>query len=881
MKNISFDNPQYLWICLPLLLITLVPYLLVFRKENRSKGALASFILHVVMIAAVTLGVAGTTYTDAITRTEVYVVADGSYSATENLDVIDAHIAALEKRLPKNTTLHVVVFGNSVERLTRDEEGKLPSVKTATVDTSATNIAAALSHTATLFSENVLKRIVLITDGKETAGEGIDGFIRAVEELYLQDVRIDAIYLDDNIAADATEVQISGVEYTESTYLSHETTADVLIRSASETKAIVTLYKDGERLSEEAVTLTAGYNIVNFALDTATDGRFDYEVRVDAQTDSSAHNNSFFFHQSVSGHIKVLLITSLPEDVAAAEALYGKNAEIDAYVNTPNVPYTVEDLSQYDEIMLSNTDVRDLKNYVSFIESLDTVVSLFGKSLVTIGDAQIQNKDDDVLKALEDMLPVRFGNNDADPKLYSIVIDISRSMEFDYHFQMAKSAAKQILDLLNNDDYISVVSFAGEVFVPQMPIKATNREEIAAIIDRLELRQGTFIGTGLNTAMNLMRPMEFSEKQAILISDGMSYTSEPDQPLKVAASMAASNIAVSVINIGSKEGVSTLTEIADVGGGFYYFVENEEQLNDLMLSDIADEITDSVIEGETAVTVARRSDAVLDGIEAMPNVFGYIYTKPKASATTVLTVDYEKSNGGSVTVPYYAYWDYGNGRVASLTGALSGAWAASLQDGEGKRFLENILTTNTPVEKIDYPYTLNVEYTDTDAVVELVPAVLNPTAVATLTLGLPNGSTETVTMTFDASRYFYRFTTAEIGKYTVDVSYTYVNHSFSSHSVFCLSYLPEYDSFATFSPSVLYKALRNRGEVYESGLPTLDSDDDKRATYTVEFTVPLMALAAFLFVVDVIVRKLRLADIRGLFGASAKKGEKKHEKATS
>ena len=300
-----------------------------------------------------------------------------------------------------------------------------------------------------------------------------------------------------------------------------------------------------------------------------------------------------------------------------------------------------------------------------------------------------------------------------------------------------------------------------------------------------------------------------------------------------------------------------------------------------MLSDIADEITDSVIEGETAVTVARRSDAVLDGIEAMPNVFGYIYTKPKASATTVLTVDYEKSNGGSVTVPYYAYWDYGNGRVASLTGALSGAWAASLQDGEGKRFLENILTTNTPVEKIDYPYTLNVEYTDTDAVVELVPAVLNPTAVATLTLGLPNGSTETVTMTFDASRYFYRFTTAEIGKYTVDVSYTYVNHSFSSHSVFCLSYLPEYDSFATFSPSVLYKALRNRGEVYESGLPTLDSDDDKRATYTVEFTVPLMALAAFLFVVDVIVRKLRLADIRGLFGASAKKGEKKHEKATS
>ncbi len=879
MKNISFDNPQYLWICLPLLLLTLVPYFFVFRKDNRSTGAVVSLVLHIVMIAAVTLGVAGMTYTDAITKTEVYVVADVSYSATQSLDTVDAHIAALEKRLPKNSELHVVVFGKDAAYLPRDGEGRLPSVKTATVDTSATDIASALNYTASLFSANTLKRIVLITDGKETAGEGNDAFVRAVENLYLQDIAIDAVYLDDNIAADTAEVQIAGVEYTQSTYLSHETTADVLIRSSTDTKAILTLYKDGVKFAEEAVSLTRGFHVVNFTLDTATEGKYDYEVRIEAREDKSAHNNRYLFHQSVSGKLKVLLITSLPEDVTTAEMLYAAVAEIDAYVNTPNVPYTVEDLSLYDEIILSNTDVRTLKNYVSFMESLDKVVSLFGKSLITVGDTQIQNKTDDVLKSLEDMLPVRFGNSDADPKLYSIVIDISRSMEYDWHFQMAKSAAKQILMLLNEDDYVSVVSFAGEVIVSQQPVKATNRESIAAIIDALPLRQGTFIGTGLNKAMQLMNAMEFSEKQAILISDGVSYTSEPDQPLAVTYSMVANNIGVSVINVGSLDGVPTLTEIAEVGGGFYYFVENEEQLDDLMLSEIADEITDSVIERETEVAVVRKTDAVLRGIEAMPNIFGYIYAKPKASATTVLTVDYEKANGGTVTVPYYAYWNYGNGRVSSFTGALSGAWAESLQSGEGKRFLQNIVTSNVPVEKIDYPYTLDIEYTDVDAVISLIPAALNPDAVAALTLSLPNGETETVEMTFDASRYFYRFRTADIGKYTVDISYTYAGHSFSSHSVFFLSYLPEYDSFAAFSPSVLYKALRNRGEVYENDLPTFDTDNAKRATFTVELTVPLMALAACLYVVDVIVRKLRLADIRGLFASQAKKGGKKHEKA--
>ena len=472
MRNISFDNPWLLLLAIPLLAAVIVPYCIAIRKDNKNGHTITSLILHILIIALVIPALAGMASVTVMTRTEVYVVADVSYSANRNLDLIDSYIAELQGKLPDNSTVGLVCFGKSPVLVREAGEEPLPGVKDAQVDDSATDIAGALEYTSGLFSEGVIKRIVLITDGKQTDSDATGALISAVEHLYAENIALDTVYVDNNVNENVPEVQISGVDHTPATYLDHATTAAVLVQSSVQTDAIISLILGGRTLQQKAVSLDHGYNIVNFTPDTSSAGEFDYEVRIEAKDDTSPNNNSYFFTQSVSESLRVLFITSSQANADAAALMYGENATVDAYVNNPNVPCTVEQLCAYDEIVLCDVDVRTLKNYTAFVDSVDKAVSLFGKSLITLGDTYIQNKTDDTLSALEDMLPVRFGNNDADPKLYCLVLDSSRSMQMASRLIMTKKAAIKFLELLNPEDYVMVVSFSGEVYIEQMPTEA-------------------------------------------------------------------------------------------------------------------------------------------------------------------------------------------------------------------------------------------------------------------------------------------------------------------------------------------------------------------------------------------------------------------------
>ncbi|MBQ9116803.1 MAG: VWA domain-containing protein [Clostridia bacterium] len=865
MKNISFDNPLLLLIAIPILALILVPFFIAVKKENKSKSAVASMILHVVMAVLVTLSLAGAAFSTVITETDVYVLADVSHSAERNLGKIDEYISELNGKLPKNSKLGIICFGRDTEILT-EMGGEIRSVKEAQVDDSATDISGALDQVSGLFAEDVIKRVVLITDGKETHSEAAGKLISAVEKLYSRNIYIDAVYLDDNLPEDAREVQISDIDFTSDTYLGHDTTADALIQSSYDTKAIASLDRGETLIAEKALELTKGYNVVNFPLDTSLAGTVDYSIKVSADGDESALNNSYSFTQTVSGNIKVLLITANPGDEAVLSALYGGKAEIDAYVNTNDVPCTVEQLVKYDEIFLSDVDVRDFRNSTSFVDALEKTVSLFGKSLVTVGDTKIQNKTDVDLKTLEDMLPVRFGNNDQDPKLYTIVIDSSRSMQNASRLQMMKETAVSLIKLISDNSHVAVVSFSGDVTVLQTPVSAVNRDRISKAIMDLQPTQGTFLGKALQTASDLMEALPYREKQVILISDGMSCTLENDVPTEVARVMRSKQIYTSTINPRCAEGETSLKNIAAAGGGKYYAIEDEDAIEDLIYTQIADDLTESVIEKDSPVTIVREKDKAVDGIISLPNVGGYVYSTSKSSATTVLTAPYERMSSDTViNAPIYTYWSYGNGRVSVFTSRMSGEWAAAWGGESGTAFLNNVVSTNIPSERVDYPYSLSVEYDGTYSSVEVIPVTLDPSATVTVKVTLPDGSVNEQLLTFDSTRYFYSFSTPVLGRYGVEITYSYDGYSYVSDSFFNISYSPEYDSFAVFDSASLFSAIRNRGTVSEGVVPDIVNDENEVATYTVSFTVPFMIAAVVLFVADIVVRKLKLDDIRTFF----------------
>ncbi len=875
MKNISFDNPYLLLVFIPLLLCIVIPIIIAIRKENRHRSVFISTALHILICLCATLALAGMIYTTVMTETQVVVVADVSYSANRNLDVVDGYITEIREKLPKNSKMAVVVFGKDAKLLSDFGEETVPSVKGSGVDDSATDISGALTFATELFGEGVIKRMILISDGKETHADAAGKLISTVETVYANDIYIDAVYLDNNLGEEQKEIQISDVSYPASTYMNHEAQAEVLIQSSYDTGAIAVLYVEGERVSNQAVKLQRGFNVISIDLPTGSTGRYDYRVAVTADGDWCTSNNTYDFTQSIVAGLNVLLVTGAESDVQRAQALYGDTAEIDVYLNDPNVPCTVEELCKYDEIIISNVDIRELNNYTAFIDAVEKVVSRFGKSLVTMGDLKIQNKSDDILKALEDMLPVKYGNGDQDPKLYAIVIDTSRSMQNFSRLKIAKEAAVQLLNMLDDKDYVMVVNFWGEINVLQNPVKAVNREDVAAKIRAIEPYQGTVIGTALDKAGELMIDMAYDDKQIMLISDGMSYTLESDTPADVVERLKDHGITTSVIHPAAREeGIATLKGIAEAGGGSYFEIIREEDLLEIMFSQIADDLTQSVIEGRTPVHIKREHDTVLQGLGSVPDVLGYAYAKTKASATTVLTVDFVKSSGNVVEAPLYAYWTYGNGRVSTFTSTFTGEWAAEWQGESGDRFFENIYTVSTPAERVDYPYTVSVDYDGTYSRVEIIPVILNPYATVDVTVTLPDGTTVTEELIFDSTRYFYSFETPIRGRYLVNITYAYGDKSFESETAFHLGYSPEYDAFAVFDPAALHAAIRNRGTVSEGVIPSLENDDKEVATYILRFVAPLMIAAAVMYILDVIIRKLRWSDIKSFFGIKKKGGSK-------
>ncbi len=883
MKNISFANP-YLLIAIPVaLLLIFLPYFFAVRKENKSKSALISLILHTAIVLLTVFAAAGMSASAVMTETELYVVADVSYSARGKAELIDEYIEELSDNLPRRSKIGVVTFGADVSVLSSLGEDIL-SVKDAKNNPEASDIAGALSFASELFSDNAIKRIVLITDGGSDpsyAGE----LASTVDALDSAGIYIDAIYLDSNIASGVTEAQILDVSYPQSTYMNNSVTADVLIQSNTEIKrgAVLTLYKGGEVYHTEAVSLDEGYNVFNLPLDTLSEGIKEYSVELTLEGDSCKENNLFGFTEEVSGKAHILAVTSTLAEKARVLELYENEAELDLFClgdprcNMERLPFAVEDLSKYDEYLLVGVDVRELPNFEAFVDGVERCVSLFGKSLTVMGDTKIQNKTDDTLEALEDMLPVRYGESEDDPKFYCFVLDTSRSMYDASQFFMMQEAAIRMLDLLNDGDYVAVVTFSGEATIAKAPTFAKNREEIAETIASVAPTQGTFIGTALELARELMTTdsISVSEKQIVLISDGLSYALEPDDPVATARDLYADGIAVTTINCAESEGTALLTDIASAGGGEYYYLTSLEDVEDIVLTEIADDITDTVVTGNALVNIKHSSHPALKGVNSLPSVSGYIYARSKASATTVLTVKYTKSGGGTTLAPLFAEWSYGNGRVSAFMSDIGGEWTSGWSTDAAESFLTGAVITALPEEKHSVPYTLEATYDGSRVNVQLIPAVLDAYAEAYAEITYPDGSVASGKLIFNSQRFYLDFDAKGLGRYKVKITYKHTYGENEAESYFNLSYSPEYNSFASFDSGVLKRALRTKGGLYLGADIDLSPDPTREASYEISFALPFLIAAVSLFVVDVIVRKLRPEDIKTLFGKLKRGGKAK------
>lgn len=888
MNNISFGNPWLLFLLIPLLAAVLVPFFITVRKDNANLHNITSAVLHVIICVCITLTISGMTLETVVTETNVYVLADVSYSANHNLEEVQNKVNSVAGKLPKNSKMGVICFARNY-KLVSDLGEAVPDVVTASeqFDRSATDIASVLRYAGNLFDDDVIKRIIVITDGAETVTS--NSIIKVVGNLQDSGVYVDAVYLDDNITPDVREIQIDGVEATASTFINKQEEASVLVRAncgvdgsgnaVQRTEGYVSLSSGNELIERKPVTFYNGLNVFNLALPTDKAGLFDYNVKIEAATasnDSNKENNTYIFRQNISDDRKVLFIGGSASDVSAGQRIYGTEG-VDYVTDVKQIPLNVEELCEYDEIALSNFDVRTISASQMFLSSLTMLVDNYGKTLTTYGNTFIQENidgSDEALNALADLLPVKVGNADQDTRLIAIMLDISRSEGFSSRLEIAKRSAIALLSVLNPTDMVMVVAFSGTITTLLPPTKLTSTGAIIETINNITVENETNLYAALEYTYDNM-PTRYRDRQIILISDGYDRSTHSQASIIAKAEeISADGVAISALGIYPMSGYGDfLDRIVNnknsVKGSFYKEIVNEQDF-DFTLKDIIDDKQNVEITGEAYSVDIRTQDAVVEGLENLGTINGFYYNSAKSTATTVLTVEYWRDKATSFNVPIYAYWSGGGkGKVVSFMSDISGSWTDGWRgESDGAKFLSNIPAATLPDERITSPFIIDIDNGGSSVTISVSAAsALQSNAKFTVTLTDPNGVAVEKSLTLNSSIYYAIFDIDAIGLYTVHVDYSYGGKSYEADSDFTVAYYAEYDAFASFSRSSLYRLITEYGSILDlEEIDRLENNNSAYTTYIFDFTLPLMIACAALFLADVIIRQLKWKDITSFFG---------------
>ena len=863
MNNVKFDNFELLYVFIPLALFVLIPFFIALRKKSFKFKNLFSSFLHLIICMLLSLSLSGIKTEEITTDSTTYIVADVSYTTKDVLEEMDAYINEFNEKKSVSTELGIVAFGKDSVELTKPGEN-IRSLSEAKVNTSATNIQQALEYTMSLFEENSKKRIVLLSDGKETDGD----VLSLTEQINAENIRIDAVYFNSDFKDETVEVQVDSLKAKTSTFKDAEDFLKVSILSSLDNVSQVIIYDNDEEIYNEVLSLSKGENIIEVKTNTTETGKHNYKCEIINAEDVTIENNKAYFRQEVHEKCEVLVVSSSYSDAKYIESLVSEKANVTRIVTYDKIPTSIENYMKFDEIFLSNVNLNFIENSENFVNILETLVYKYGKSLITFGGNDTYFDGGFANSKLKEMLPVDLNPADTKRKTALImVIDNSGSMDGS-SLEMAKNGAIQCLEVLEETDYVGVITFEDTTKVIQPLISVKFKDTIAKKIKSIRAGNGTMMTPGLEEAYEEMQRMQtqMANREVMLISDGSPGDAGQQE---VVEKMAKEGIVLSSINIGGQYAGTLLKELADIGKGRYYSITRSDNLPEIMFEEVKEIVMDTIIEDITPIKILSKNDDVLTGIDNLPTINGYNYSKAKYNATTILATELLLESGEKVDdVPIYSYWNYGEGKVASFMSDVStSSWAKHLFDGiNGKKLINSILTTNYPNERINSSMIMNVVNKGYTSIIEVsVPKVVAKAEMKAV-ITTPNKDELIINIPLGGTKYVTSIETIEEGVY--DVRLDYVNSSTLSvttiYDSFTYSYSREYDRFDSSDNIILWQLTADSGIVSDivDEIVNIEQED---LVYSVYYNKQLLIIALILFVVDVIIRKLSWKDIRNIF----------------
>jgi Ca-activated chloride channel family protein len=677
---VAFTDPVWLWLLVPGLLIVIGGWAAASRTLSSGRRV-ASLAIRLVLAVCLIASLGGARLALASDRLSVVFMVDASASMVDATrdELLDFARQAV-REMPEGDTAGVVVFGANalVDRLP-SQLGEL-QVPSSVPVVGATDIAAAIRLATAIFPAGAQQRLVLLSDGNDTAGSAEQAILAAAQ----RGVRLDVVLPSDETYGEAL---VDGIDAPAGARVGETVELSVRVRSTVRTGATLRLLADGGTVASRRLALEPGSITVPFSIEADEPGFHVFRAVLEPDADHFAENNAADAYVLVTGAPQVLVAT---DDAGRAADFIGalREARLNVtLVPSGGVPSSLATLAGYDAVVLDNVAADELG--APTMSSLQVYVRDLGKGLVMLGGRRSYGAGGYLNSVLEEVLPVYMTVRDRErsPDVALVaVVDKSGSMA-DCHctgddrdtatsgtrgfekVDIAKEAILRAADALAPTDQLGVVAFdeGAHWAVRTGPIDA------GSLQGSLGFRADgqTNIYAGLKAAYDDLVRNPAKLRHIILITDGWSTSGAYDALL---ADMKAAGITLSTIGTGGGS-AAILRNLAEQSGGRYYDAADATTIPDIFLKETIRTAGEQIVE-ERFQPIPSAPSEILRGLDAgrLPFLRGYNATTAKGTATVALLTGRED--------PLLAQWQYGLGRAAAWTSDTRQQWATDWIDTE-------------------------------------------------------------------------------------------------------------------------------------------------------------------------------------------------------
>ena len=660
----AFIEPAWLYA----LLLLLIPVVLLARRTSGCGSGrtrlLASTAARCAALGLVAIALAGPLDDTYTSRLDVMYVLDVSRSVGPQAEARALRFfnQAVSDGDP-SVRAGLLVFGAdaAVDVLLSHSAQPVTEVA-ADVPREGTDIARALEVAMGAFPAGAQRRIVLLSDGRETTGRARAAAATA------RAIGVELYTIALSRPASDTEVYVQNLTTPDWVRVHEPFELKTYVHSTSKTNAHVAITRNGEIVRELQVALVPGENVLKVVEQTAEPGLFEYEAIINTERDGILENNRYQSFVRVTGAPKVLHAIGAgvaAENLAVVEALRAQGLVVDVLPATA-MPAQLHQLTDYDLIILDNVSGLDLSQ--SKMDALDEYVRGAGGGLINLGGDRSYSAGGYYGSPIERLLPVAMDVR-TEVKIPSvavaILLDRSGSMQGDGKLDIAKSAAMSAVEVLNPLDKVGVLAFDAR-FEWTVPLtEAGNRRQIAQKLRPLNATGGTNLFPALHEAHTVMAAAKAKIKHLIILSDGLTSTGEDFE--QMGERIAADGITVSTVALGKDADQTLMAMIAKVGRGRFYYTDDARHIPRIFTSETMIVSRDLLVETPTQARLGHPGE-MLDGFaeEAFPSLAGYQRTFPKPAAQVLLRAADDD--------PLLVSWRYGLGKSVAFMSDLSGRW---------------------------------------------------------------------------------------------------------------------------------------------------------------------------------------------------------------